>query len=66
MASIAQTTHMGKLETTVSKYEVVDDEIHKVHEAAAMGTVTINDTEDILLVPAPSADPRGALSTSLK
>jgi hypothetical protein len=54
--------------TTVDRYEVVDDESGKAvqQELAAMGTVTITDTKDIYLVPAPSADPRGALSASLK
>lgn len=57
-----------KLRTTVDRYECVDDESGKgVHqESAAMGTVTITDTKEIFLVPAPSADPRGALSTSSK
>lgn len=50
---------MSKLETTVNKYEVVDEEIQVVQRPAAMGTVTISDTKDIFLVPAPSADPRG-------
>lgn len=51
---------MSKVETIVHKYEVADEEIQAVRqEPAAMGTVTISDTKDIFLVPAPSADPRG-------
>ncbi|EGP86983.1 uncharacterized protein MYCGRDRAFT_43925 [Zymoseptoria tritici IPO323] len=53
-----------KLRTTVDRYECVDDESGKgVHqESAAMGTVTITDTKEIFLVPAPSADPRDPLN----
>lgn len=50
--------------TTVERYETVADggEVAgKAHQRPeAMGTVTITDMEDIFLVPAPSADPRGA------
>lgn len=57
------------METTVQKFEHVSDEdgpIKAVPQPAAMGTVTITDLEDIFLIPAPSADPRGASSLCSK
>jgi hypothetical protein len=49
---------------TVEKFEsLADDESYGkgVQKPSAMGTVTISDLNDIYLVPAPSADPRGML-----
>lgn len=43
----------------VEHREIADDEMGGRRSKATMGTVTINDTEEIILVPAPSADPRG-------
>lgn len=48
-----------KAPVTVDKYEVVDDELVKVKAPGAMGTVTISDTKDVIMVPTPSSDPRG-------
>lgn len=55
---------MKEVETTVDRFETVSDDkdgITKVvvPQPAAMGTVTITDTEETFLVPTPSADPRG-------
>ncbi|TKA81735.1 hypothetical protein B0A55_01118 [Friedmanniomyces simplex] len=55
---------MEKQGATVSRYEVALDEIDGVPRPAAMGTVTIAEDEDILLVPSPSADPRDPLNLS--
>lgn len=58
-----------KFDTTVDKYEVAgsDDESPKaVQEHAAVGTVQVTDDDEVFLIPSPSADPRGALSISLK
>lgn len=58
-----------KLETTVDKYEVAsndDDNVKVVQPHAAIGAVQVTDDRDIFLIPSPSADPRGALSISLK
>ena len=35
------------------------DDLAEVTKSTTMGTVTISDSEDTLLVPTPSADPRG-------
>lgn len=43
----------------VEHHEIAVDETGEAKQNATMGTVTINDTEEIILVPAPSADPRG-------
>ena len=54
-----------KIEATIERLEEADSDVIKpVQTTDTMGTVTINDAEDIFLVPAPSADPRGALSAS--
>lgn len=49
-------------ELQVEKYEYASDgeagPEKTIHESA-MGTVTITDSSEIFLVPAPSADPRG-------
>ncbi|PVH98844.1 MFS general substrate transporter [Periconia macrospinosa] len=53
------------LESTVDHCETIDDvETGKptVKQSVAMGTVTLNDTADIFLIPAPSADPRDPLN----
>ena len=51
------------METKVERYEVASDGetgfVKPVQESAAMGTVTITDLDEIFLIPAPSADPRG-------
>lgn len=51
------------LEAAVERFEYLstDEEQKKdcIHQSQAMGTVAITDDEDIYLVPAPSADPRG-------
>lgn len=51
------------METKVERYEVASDGetgiVKPVKESAAMGTVTITDLNEIFLIPAPSADPRG-------
>jgi hypothetical protein len=51
------------METKVERYEVASDGetgfVKPVQESAAMGTVTITDLNEIFLIPAPSADPRG-------
>lgn len=44
----------------VEHCEVVDG-MDDLKQTTTMGTVTINDTEEIILVPAPSADPRGII-----
>jgi predicted small secreted protein len=52
------------METKVERYEFTSDAeagfVKPVQETAAMGTVTITDLNEIFLVPAPSADPRGS------
>lgn len=48
-----------KVAAVVDKYELVGDDLVKVKERGAMGTVTISDTRDLIMVPTPSADPRG-------
>lgn len=48
-----------KVTAVVDRYEHVDDDIVKVKKPGAMGTVTISDTDDVIMVPTPSADPRG-------
>jgi len=50
---------MEKNIVSESRYEVADDVIRQIQPSSAMGTVTIADNTDILLVPSPSADPRG-------
>jgi hypothetical protein len=54
------------METKVERYEVVPDTeagfVKPIQEPAAMGTVTITDLDEIFLIPAPSADPRGLCS----
>lgn len=35
------------------------DDLAEVTKSTTMGTVTISDSEDVFLVPSPSADPRG-------
>lgn len=51
------------METQVERYECVSDAetgfVKPVQEPAAMGTVTITNLDEIFLIPAPSADPRG-------
>jgi hypothetical protein len=49
------------VKTTVQAqhYEDAYNDITPIKRPAAMGTVQINDSQDIVLVPAPSADPRG-------
>jgi len=42
--------------------EDVDDTIKPVSQSNVMGTTTINDSSDIVLVPSPSADPRDPLN----
>ncbi|KAI7361331.1 MFS general substrate transporter [Hortaea werneckii] len=51
-----------KVTAIVDKYEHVDDDIVKVKKPGAMGTVTISDTEDVIMVPTPSADPQDPLN----
>src|SRR5690242_10235316 len=57
------------METKVERYEVASDGetgiVKPVQESAAMGTVTITDLNEIFLIPAPSADPRGMSSAAL-
>lgn len=50
-----------KITAVVDRYENVNDDIVKVKKPGAMGTVTISDTEDVIMVPTPSADPRGII-----
>ena len=55
---------MKPLQAAVERFEYLsaDEEQTKKdggHARQAMGTVTITDDEDVYLVPAPSADPRG-------
>jgi hypothetical protein len=38
------------------------DDLAEVTKSTTMGTVTISDSADVLLVPSPSADPRGKYS----
>lgn len=56
------------METKVERYEVVSDGetgfVKPVQEPAAMGTVTITDLNELFLIPAPSADPRGQYSAT--
>lgn len=59
---LENTKEIKPLETTVERYETISDgevSAKVIQQPAAMGTVTITDTKDIFLVPAPSADPRG-------
>ncbi|OQO10068.1 hypothetical protein B0A48_04424 [Cryoendolithus antarcticus] len=46
----------------VERHELAEDEINGLKQTATMGTVTINDTEELMLVPQPSADPRDPLN----
>lgn len=56
-----------KLEPTIDRLEDVESEILKnVQTSDTMGTVTINDAKDVLLVPTPSRDPRGILKVALR
>nr|OQO20663.1 hypothetical protein B0A51_11022 [Rachicladosporium sp. CCFEE 5018] len=48
--------------STVERHELAEDEINGLKQTATMGTVTINDTEELMLVPQPSADPRDPLN----
>jgi hypothetical protein len=48
-----------KMKSTVERHEIAEVEIGVVRKPATMGTVTINDTQELILVPTPSADPRG-------
>lgn len=48
-----------KAPLSVEKYEVADHELAEVRAPGTMGTVTISDTTDVIMVPTPSADPRG-------
>ena len=54
------------METKVERYEVVSDGetgfVKPVVEPAAMGTVTMTNLDEIFLIPAPSAGPRGLCS----
>jgi hypothetical protein len=57
------------METKVERYEVVSDGetgfVKPIVEPAAMGTVTMTNLDEIFLIPAPSADPRGLSSVTL-
>lgn len=57
--------NIEKTETVVEKYEVRGDDVVKICEHGAMGTVTISDTKDVILVPSPSTDPRGTVCQAL-
>lgn len=43
----------------VERYEVASDDMEDLKKSKTMGTITINDSNEILLIPSPSADPRG-------
>ncbi|KAI7283616.1 hypothetical protein KC345_g2877 [Hortaea werneckii] len=43
-----------KVTAVVDRYEHVDDDIVKVKKPGTMGTVTISDTEDVIMVPTPN------------
>lgn len=43
----------------VERYEVACDDMEDLKKSKTMGTITINDSNEILLIPSPSADPRG-------
>ena len=49
----------------VERYEVASDDLEGLQKTTTMGTVTISDESEIILVPAPSADPRGTLPVCL-
>lgn len=57
-----QKSVMPKEVDAVEHHEIGVDESGEAKKIATMGTVTINDTEEIILVPAPSADPRGTVN----
>ena len=57
--------NIEKTETVVEKYEVRGDDVVKIPQTGAMGTVTISDTKDVILVPSPSTDPRGTVCQAL-
>ena len=46
----------------VERCETSSDDLAIVTKSTTVGTVTINDSEEIILVPTPSADPRGELN----
>jgi hypothetical protein len=49
------------IDATVERYETMSDgDQFQKPRPDAMGTVTLTATEDVFLIPAPSADPRGA------
>ena len=50
-----------KTPMAVEKYEVIDHDLDKAQEPGAMGTVTLSDSTDVIMVPAPSVDPRGII-----
>lgn len=49
----------------VERCEVGSDDMPEVEKSTTMGTVTINDSQDLYLVPSPSADPRGTLDIAV-
>jgi hypothetical protein len=57
------------METKVERYEVISDGetgfVKPIVEPTAMGTVTMTNLDEIFLIPAPSADPRGLSSATL-
>jgi hypothetical protein len=62
---LGETKDAKALEATVERFESLnDDEMQGkgLTPSSAMGTVTITDLNEIYLVPAPSADPRGKLN----
>lgn len=62
----ANEVHKGVADVDlVERCEVASDDMPEVEKSNTMGTVTINDSQDLYLVPSPSADPRGSLDISV-
>jgi hypothetical protein len=64
MAAISSKTHDNmRKDVEIDMVERCEgsssDDLAEVTKSTTMGTVTISDSEDTLLVPTPSADPRG-------
>lgn len=53
--------NMDKDVNMIERYEVVSDDMDGLKKTTTMGTVTISDDSELILVPSPSADPRGTL-----
>lgn len=67
MAEITKDAKLADVQVERFEYLSSDEESKDgLQKLQTMGTVTITDDEDIYLVPAPSADPRGYSTCSLQ